>query len=72
MTYGALCTVVYPVVGVINGTLPIKKQEVSLNACYDEEKLDIRFSAVVRVRLLHVVSAVCKILKDLVQLKTAA
>lgn len=72
MTYGTLCTVVYPVVGVINGTLPIKKQEVSLNACYDEERLDIRFSAVVRVRLLHVVSAVCKILKDLVQFKTAA
>lgn len=72
VTYGALCTVVYPVVGVINGTLPIQKQEVSLNACYDEEKLDIRFSAVVRVRFLYVVSALCRILKDLVQFKTAA
>lgn len=72
ITYGALSAVVYPVVGLINGMMPIKKQEVSLTACYEEKKLDIVFLAVVRIRLLYIITAALGVIKDFIRFKTKA
>lgn len=67
ITYGAASTLVYTTVGLLNGILPIKKQNVNLVANYDKEKTNLVFYAYATVHFKNAVSAAGLFLKEYIK-----
>ena len=65
--YGAVSSVVYPAIGVLNGIFPIKKQEVIINADYGSKKPKIEFSATLKLRVISLIKVLISFIKDYIQ-----
>lgn len=65
--YGALCSVIYPAIGVLNGIFPIQKQNININADYDAKNPEVEFSATFKVRVLKSIKVLCSFIKEYIQ-----
>lgn len=65
--YGALCSVIYPAIGILNGIFPIKKQNININADYDAKNPEVEFSATFKVRVLKSIKVLCSFIKEYIQ-----
>lgn len=65
--YGALCSVIYPAIGVLNGIFPIQKQNININADYDAKNPEVEFSATFKVRVLKSIKVLGSFIKEYIQ-----
>ncbi len=64
MTYGAVSSVVYPFVGVLNAMIPIEKQEVRVLAVYENQPSEFACSILLRLRFYRIFGAVISLIKE--------
>lgn len=63
--YGAVCAVLYPVLGLLDSAIDIKQSEISINPDYNSKTSKGRFYADVRIRAFHVLAATLNFIKYL-------
>lgn len=67
ISYGAVSAVVYPMIGIINGIMSVKKQEINLVADYDAKEPEVDFRAKIKVRVISVVKVVLSFISDYIK-----
>lgn len=67
VTYGAVSTLVYSSIGILNGILPIKKQNVNLFASYEDVETQVDFYAFITVHFKNVISAGYLFIKEYIK-----
>ena len=65
--YGALSSVVYPAIGVLNGIFPIKKQNINISADYNAKNPEIEFSTILKVRVFKSIKILYSFIKEYIQ-----
>lgn len=64
--YGGVCAVAYPALGILNGIVDIKKQNVSITADYKSEKIEAKFVVLIKLRVFKVIKVALSLIKDLI------
>ena len=67
ITYGAVSSLVYPAIGMINGILPVKRQNINLVANYENKDFDVNFNAYITVKFKNIISAGYLFLKEYIK-----
>lgn len=67
MYYGSICAVVYPAVGLLNGIIPIKKQNICINADYSQNNTSVQFELFLSLRVYKSLSVVFSLIKEFLQ-----
>lgn len=75
ITYGGVCAFLYPVIGWINATCKVKKQNIDVHTLYTDQKvINFRFEAVLKVKAISLVfvaaSFLWSLLKDKFKIQT--
>lgn len=63
--YGAVCAVLYPVLGLLDSAIDIKQSEISIKPDYNSKTSNGRLYADVRIRVFHVLAAALNFVKYL-------
>ena len=63
--YGAVCAVLYPVLGLLDSAIDIKQSEISIKPDYNSKTSNGRLYADVRIRVFHVLAAALNFIKYL-------
>lgn len=67
VVYGAVSAIVYPAVGLINGFMPVKNQEIDLKAVYDGTPFSIEFSAIIKIHFRSIFGALYTFLREYIK-----
>lgn len=67
VVYGAVSAIVYPAIGLINGFMPVKNQEVDLKAVYDGTPFSVEFSAIIKIHFRSVFGALYTFLREYIK-----
>lgn len=67
IVYGAVTAIVYPAVGLINGLMLVKNQEIDLKAVYDNTPFNVEFSAIIRIPIRSIFGALYTFLKEYIK-----
>ena len=55
--YGAVCAVVYPILGLAESQLKFKKQNVDISCDYNNENSVLEMNAIIKIRLIFIIKA---------------
>ena len=65
--YGGVCAVAYPALGILNGMVDIKKQNVSITADYNLKKIEAKFIILIKLRVFKATKVAIHLIKDIIQ-----
>lgn len=65
--YGGVCAVAYPALGILNGMVDIKKQNVSITADYNLKKIEAKFIIFIKLRVFKATKVAIHLIKDIIQ-----
>ncbi len=65
--YGSVCAVAYPALGILNGVVNIKKQNVNITADYKLEKPEVLFMLVIKLRVFKATKVALSLIRDIIQ-----
>lgn len=67
LTYGGVCAVAYPALGILNGMVDIKKQNVSILADYNAKTIEAKFLVIIKLRVFKATKVALSLIKDIIQ-----
>ena len=67
LTYGGVCAVAYPALGILNGIVNIKKQNVNITADYKLKKPEVLFMLVIKLRVFKAIKVALSLIRDIIQ-----
>ena len=67
LTYGGVCAVTYPALGILNGMVDIKKQNVSILADYNAKTIEAKFLVIIKLRVFKATKVALSLIKDIIQ-----
>ena len=65
--YGGVCAVAYPALGILNGMVNIKNQNVNITADYKSKKIEAKFIIVIKLRIFKATKVALSLIKDIIQ-----
>lgn len=65
--YGGVCAVVYPAIGLLNGLVSIRSQNVNVKADYETNKPEVDFIIIMKLRVFRAVKVAFSLIKELIQ-----
>ena len=71
ISYGAVCSAVYPAVSFITTKIETEKNQVNIKPDYDEGKTKAFLFAELKILPLHLMSVLISVIKYLVKIKTS-
>ena len=65
--YGSVCAAVYPTLGILNGMVDIKNQNVNINADYKSKNIEASFVLIMKLRVFKATKVALSLIKDIIQ-----
>lgn len=65
--YGSVCAVAYPALGILNGIVNIKKQNVNITADYKLKKPEVLFMLVIKLRVFKAIKVALSLIRNIIQ-----
>jgi len=65
--YGGVCAAVYPAIGLLNGLVTVKKQNVNIKADYDAKAPNIDFVVIIKLRVFKALKFAFVLIKEFIQ-----
>lgn len=65
--YGGVCAVAYPALGILNGIVDIKKQNVNITADYKSNKIEAKLVILIKLRVFKATKVALSLIKDIIQ-----
>ncbi len=65
LTYGGVCAVGYPIIGILNDNFEIKKENINIKAAYlDKNMLEFNFNLIFKVRVIYIIMGIISFVID--------